>query len=106
MARAKLTDVPGRRRAEAQHRVADEPSLALGDEQRVVVAGEPLLVLRAPAPPALLERDEPAGALGHRGVVLVQRAPERLELVDPLGPASATRASVCAQAAARRRTWA
>src|ERR671937_2050286 len=83
-----VAEIPRRgARAGGEHRVADRAAVALGDEQHRLVAAEPALVLTPALAPGVFERTHPGDALGDVSMVLVERAPERLEVGYPLRPA-------------------
>src|SRR5436190_1857444 len=83
-----ITGIPGRGpRPGGDHRVADRSVTALGEEEhRLAIALEPTLVLAAPLSPGVLERAHVRYALGDSSVVVVERPPERLDVVDPIRP--------------------
>src|SRR5204862_6667971 len=74
-------------RPRGHHRVAHRPAPALGQEApRLAIALEPTLVLAAPLSPGVLERAHARDALGDPSMVLVERPPERLDVIDAIRP--------------------
>ena len=69
---------------DVRHDVADRPAGAAREHHERVPAVEEAVVERAPPGPGLLGRDHRDAGGVHLGVLVEEREPQRLELVDQL----------------------